>query len=45
MALSWNYSGVVLSPMENIGVILTMSVSSAVKNIVDFSFDVIIGIS
>jgi len=43
MALSWNYSGVVLSPMENIGVVLTLSVSSAVKNIVDFSFDVIIG--
>jgi len=43
MALSWNYSGVVLSPMENIGVMLTLSISSAVKNIVDFSFDVIIG--
>ena len=43
MALSWNYSGVVLSSMENIGVMLTLSISSAVKNIVDFSFDVIIG--
>jgi len=45
MALSWNYSGVVLGPMENIGVMLTLSISSAVKNIVDFSFDVIIGTS
>ena len=43
MALSWNYSGKMLSPMENIGVILTLSVSSAVINIVDFSFDVIMG--
>jgi len=45
MALSWNYSGKVLSSMENIGVMLTLSISSAVKNIVDFSFDVIIGTS
>jgi hypothetical protein len=43
MALSWNYSGVVLSPMEDAGVVITLSVSSVVKNIVDFSFDVIIG--
>jgi len=43
MALSWNYSGTMLSPMENIGVTLTLSVSSAVMNIVDFSFDIIIG--
>jgi len=45
MALSWNYSGVVLSPMEDAGVVITLSVSSVVKNIVEFSFDVIIGTS
>lgn len=43
MALSWNYNGRMLSPKENIGIVLTLSVSSAVVNIVDFSFDVIIG--
>lgn len=43
MGLSWDYGGKMLSPMENIGVILTLSVSSAVANIVDFSFDVVMG--
>ena len=43
MALNWNYSGKTLSPMENVAVILTLSVSSVARNIVDFSFDVVIG--
>jgi hypothetical protein len=45
ITLSWNYSGVMLGPMEHIEVILTLSVSSIVTNIADFSFDVIIGTS
>jgi hypothetical protein len=43
MALNWNYSGQTLSPAESIAVTLTLSVSSAARNVVDFSFDVIIG--
>jgi hypothetical protein len=45
MTLNWDYSSKLLSPMENIEVTLTLSVSSAARNIVDFSFDVIIGTS
>jgi len=45
MALSWNYSGKMLNPMESVGVTLTLSVSSAANNITDFSFNVIIGTS
>ena len=41
MALTWNYDGKAVSPMEHIEVILTFSLSSAVIDIADFSFDVI----
>jgi len=43
MSLSWNYDGRTLSPMQTVAVTLTLSVSQNVENIVDFSFDVIIG--
>jgi hypothetical protein len=43
MSLSWNYDGKMLSPVETAAVTLTLSVSPNVQNIVDFSFDVIIG--
>lgn len=43
MSLSWNYNGESLRPMESIGVTLTLSVAPDAKNIVDFSFNVIIG--
>jgi len=45
MSLNWNYDGKMLSPMETVEVTLTLSVSPNVENIVDFSFDVIIGIN
>jgi len=45
MSLSWNYDGRMLSPMETTEVTLTLSVSVNVENIVDFSFDVIIGVN
>lgn len=43
MHLNWNYSGETLDPKEVVEVTLTLSVSSTVENIVDFSFDVTIG--
>jgi len=43
MSLSWNYDGRMLSPMQTVEVTLTLSVSQNVENIVEFSFDVIIG--
>jgi hypothetical protein len=43
MDLSWNYNGETLSPMESIGIILTLSVSADAKNIDSFSFNVILG--
>jgi hypothetical protein len=41
--LDWNYSGETLDPMDVARLTLTLSVSSAVENILDFSFDVVIG--
>jgi hypothetical protein len=43
MHLNWNYNGKTLEPMEVIKLTLTLSVSSAAENILDFSFDVTIG--
>jgi len=45
MGLSWNYDGRVLNPTELVEITLTLSVSSDVENIVDFSFDIIIGVN
>jgi len=41
--LSWDYNGETLSPMESIGLTLTLSVSADAKNIDSFSFNVILG--
>jgi hypothetical protein len=43
MHLVWNYDGEALDPMEVAELALTLSVSSAAENIIDFSFDVTIG--
>jgi len=43
MRLDWNYNEKALEPMEVIKLTLTLSVSSAAENILDFSFDVTIG--
>jgi len=45
LSLSWNYDGRMLSPMGVIEVILSLSVSPNIENIVGFSFDVIIGVN
>jgi hypothetical protein len=45
MQLGWNYGGQILNPMEVVEVALTLSVSPTVENILDFSFDVMIGIN
>lgn len=45
MTVSWDYSGQTLNPTENSRITLTLSISSDVKDIVDFSFDIIIGTS
>jgi hypothetical protein len=41
--LDWNYGGTMLDPMEVARLTLTLSVSSTVENILDFSFDIVIG--
>jgi hypothetical protein len=43
MHLDWNYSGEKLDPMDVAELTLTLSVSSNAENMLDFSFDVIIG--
>ena len=43
MRLDWNYRGESLDPMEVAELTLTLSVSSEAENMLDFSFDVIIG--
>jgi hypothetical protein len=43
MQLDWNYVGEALDPMEVVEFTLTLSVSSAAEDILDFSFDVTIG--
>jgi len=43
MHLDWNYSGEILDPKEVVELTLTLSISSTVENILNFSFDVTIG--
>lgn len=45
LALSWNYDGRQLNPLEVVQVTLTLTVSSSVQGITSFSFDIIISIS
>ena len=45
LALSWNYDGRQLNPLEVAQVTLTLSVSSNVQGIESFSFDIIISVS
>jgi len=45
LALSWNYDGRLLNPLEVAQVTLTLSVSSSVHGIESFSFDIIISVS
>jgi hypothetical protein len=45
LALSWNYDGRQLNPLEVIQTTLTLSVSSSVQGIESFSFDIIISVS
>jgi len=45
LALSWNYDGRQLNPLEVVQVTLTLSVSSSVQGIESFSFDIIISVS
>jgi len=44
LALSWNYDGRQLNPLEVVQVTLTLAVSSSVQGIESFSFDIIISI-
>jgi hypothetical protein len=45
LALSWNYDGRPLNPLEVAQVTLTLTVSSSVQGIESFSFDIIISVS
>jgi len=45
LALSWNYDGRSLNPLEVAQVTLTLAVSPSVQGIESFSFDIIISIS
>jgi hypothetical protein len=45
LALSWNYDGRQLNPLEVVKVTLTLTVSSSVQGITSFSFDIIISAS
>jgi len=45
LALTWNYDGRQLNPLEVAPVRLTLNVSSSVQGIESFSFDIIIGVS
>ena len=45
ISLSWDYSGKVLSPNEAVQVKLTLSISSSITGITNFSFDITISAS
>jgi hypothetical protein len=45
LALSWNYDGRFLNPLEVAQVTLTLAVSLSIQGIENFSFDIIISIS
>lgn len=45
LALSWNFDGRQLNPLEVVQVTLTLTVSSSVQGITSFSFDIIISAS
>jgi len=45
LALSWDYDGRLLNPLEVAQVVLTLSVSLSVHGIDSFSFDIIISVS
>jgi hypothetical protein len=45
LALSWNYDGQQLNPLEVAQVTLTLSISSSIQGIESFSFDIIISVS
>ena len=45
LALSWDYDGRLLNPLEVARVTLMLSVSSSVQGIESFSFDIIISVS
>ena len=45
MALSWDYAGQTIDPQEVVQTTLTLSASSAIEGITDFSFDIIMGVS
>jgi hypothetical protein len=45
LALSWNYDGRQLNPLEVVQVTLTLAISSSVQGITSFSFDIIISAS
>jgi hypothetical protein len=45
LALTWNYKGQQLNPLEVVQVTLTLTVSSSVQGIESFSFDIIISVS
>jgi hypothetical protein len=45
LTLNWNYNGQQLNPSEVVQITLSLNVSSSVKGIENFSFDIIISIS
>jgi hypothetical protein len=45
LALTWDYSGQSISPDAVVEVVLTLTVSSGISGITDFSFDIIIAAS
>jgi hypothetical protein len=45
MALSWDYAGQTVDPQEVVQTTLTLSASSGLDGITDFSFDIIMGVS
>jgi len=45
LALSWNYDGRPLNPLQVAQVAMTLNVSSSVQGIESFSFDIIISVS
>lgn len=42
MSLDWNYTGVVLEPLESIPIMLTLTVSAEATGITDFSFEIVV---
>ncbi len=45
MVLSWDYAGQTMDPQEVVQTTLTLSTSSGLEGITDFSFDIIMGVS